>query len=248
MRVKETEADDYGLTHVRVQQVVHGVPVFGAESAVHLNRTGAVYAYGGDVYPLAAGVDTTPALSGDAAIFAAKADLGADVVYRDANSTKMADDFGNEAADWSPTADLVVFPHDGRYVLAYHVRLFVDEPAPANWEVFVDARTGAVVHRFNSIDTAHDFIIVEQAPSLGEAHRCDRMVATHPVAAYDKGEPIFREAKARKRGKLQDRDVLAIAGPPCERLARGGPIIIGAPQRPVISPGHHLTDHRLHIG
>lgn len=152
--VQETETDDFGLTHIRVQQTVHGVPVFGAESALHLNSAGAVYAFGGDVHPEAKVIDTNAALAADAAILAAQSALGAGVVYRQENTT-TSDVFGHEATDWTPTANLVVFPQDGRYTLAYHVELFVDEPAPANWNVFVDARTGAIVHRFNAIHTAH---------------------------------------------------------------------------------------------
>ena len=39
-------------------------------------------------------------------------------------------------------------------MLAYHVRLYQDAPYPANWEVFVDAATGRVIERWNSLHTA----------------------------------------------------------------------------------------------
>ncbi len=153
-RVTQTFTGDLGDTHVRVQQTVDGVPVFGAESMVHLDRSGAVYAYNGDVYPEAARVDTRPSVSSGAAISAAQSVLEPGTVYRAANVSRDADPFAAAAQpDWTPTAELVVYPFEKNAVLAYHVRLFVDEPMPANWEVFVDAHTGEVVDRYNSIHT-----------------------------------------------------------------------------------------------
>ena len=150
VRVVRTESDDLGLTHIRVQQTVGGVPVFGAESALHL-RDGRAYAWGGDLHPGAVNVRTTPALDAATSIQAAQRALGP-VEYRRASGDAPLT--GREAAaDWAPRAELVVLPHDGDYVLTYHVRLFVEAPTPANWEVFVDATTGEVVHRFNSIHT-----------------------------------------------------------------------------------------------
>ena len=162
-RVTAIQTGHLGDTHVRVQQTVDGVPVFGAESIVHLEPNGAVYAFNGDVYPNAARVDTQSGFSGAAAIDAAKADLAPGTVYRWENVV-APDDFGAaDLPDWRPTAELVVYPFEKTFVLAYHVTLAVDAPTPANWEVFVDAQTGVVVDRFNSIHTVETEI--EDAPA-----------------------------------------------------------------------------------
>ena len=150
VEVTRSETDALGLTHVRVQQTVGGVPVFGAESALHL-RDGRAYAWGGDLHPGAARVRTTPVLDETASIQAAQRELGP-VEYRRASGDDPLT-AREDAPDWGPEARLVVLPHEGDYVLAYHVRLFVDAPTPANWEVFVDAASGELVHRFNSIHT-----------------------------------------------------------------------------------------------
>ena len=148
--VTETETDALGMDHIRVQQTVGGVPVWGAESALHLRR-GQVYAWGGDLHPDAVGVQTRPALDADGSIQVAQRALGR-VEYRRSQGDAALS--GRDHVDeWAPQAELVVFPHDGSYPLAYHVRLFVDAPTPANWEVFVDATTGEVIHRFNSLHT-----------------------------------------------------------------------------------------------
>ena len=147
--VRRVETDELGLTHVRVQQTVGGVPVWGAESALHIAASGQVYAWGGDLHPGAASAAYAPAaLSGRAAISAAERSLGA-VTFRE---SVPADALG-EAIDWTPGARLVIYPMGGLYTLAYHVTLYVDAPVPANMEVFVDAQSGLVVDRFNSIHT-----------------------------------------------------------------------------------------------
>lgn len=164
LEIERVQRDDLGKTHVFVRQTVRGVPVFGAQSALHLDDSGA-YAWGGDLHPRAERVDVTPALSSSAALAAAKASLDPATAYRAAETPDLLS--GADAPTWTPTADLVVYPmEDGTYRLAYHVQLFVDAPMPANWNVFVDARTGEAFHRFNGIhtsDPAHDR--AEAAPS-----------------------------------------------------------------------------------
>ncbi len=149
LAVLESRTDDLGLTHVRVQQTVRGVPVWGATSALHVDRAGRAYAWGGDLFAEAEAVETTPALGAAASIDAAIADLGAVQLRSDVKPDLLAP----EGIDWSPRTRLVVYPHDDVFTLAYHVRVFVDAPRPANWEVFVDAKTGEVLHRYNSIHT-----------------------------------------------------------------------------------------------
>jgi len=142
--VRAVETDALGLTHVRVQQTLGGVPVFGGDAVVHLDRAGAVYALSGHLRPAESAARTAaPALPPDAALASARADV------RPA-AERPADDL----AAWTPDAHLVWLPTaDGALALAYHVRLYQDQPFPANWNVFVDAATGAVIERWNAIHT-----------------------------------------------------------------------------------------------
>ena len=141
--VRETTRDALGMAHVRVQQTVDGVPVFGGDAVVHLDPTGAVVAYSGGLRAEASEVQTTPALSPNAALAAARADVRAE-------AERPADDL----AAWTPEARLAVYPAEAGLVLAYVVRIYQDAPFPANWAVVVDAQTGRVVERWNAIDTA----------------------------------------------------------------------------------------------
>ena len=48
-----------------------------------------------------------------------------------------------------PESELVVYPGEGRYALAYKVHL-AGSPAPQSWRVFVDAQTGSVLEKENA--------------------------------------------------------------------------------------------------
>ncbi|MBI1926307.1 M4 family metallopeptidase, partial [Candidatus Poribacteria bacterium] len=52
---------------------------------------------------------------------------------------------------WRPTAELMVYEHQGQFRLVYRTMIAIEEPEPANWVYFIDARTGAVVHRYNDL-------------------------------------------------------------------------------------------------
>ncbi|MDT0630459.1 M4 family metallopeptidase [Rubrivirga sp. S365] len=182
VRLVRAERDDLGLEHVVVQQEVGGVPVWGAQSALHLDRSGRAYAWGGALHPGAESVATRPALSAASALDAARAA----VAVTEERASVPADALG-EAIDWTPQAELVVYPGDDGYALAYHVRLFAERPVPANWEVFVDAQTGAVLHHFNSIHTT-------APPSAGAAGRGG---AAARAAA---GSPVFVDGSANGTG------------------------------------------------
>ena len=145
----EVERDRLGMQHVRVHQHVGGVPVFGGDAKVHLDRSGAVVAFGGTFHPGAEAVDTTPAVDAQSALSSARRVLPG-LVER---QPEAGDELAAAGRDWAPTSELVVLPHEGTYLLAYHVRLYADAPHPANWNVFVDAATGQVVHRFNELHT-----------------------------------------------------------------------------------------------
>ena len=157
---RSVDRDDLGLTHVRVQQTIGGVPVFGGDAVVHLDRTGAVYAFSGHLRPAPdAAARPQALLSADAALAAARADVGV-------TEERAAD----ELSDWTPDAHLVYLPTGDGLALAYHVRLYQDAPFPANWNVFVDAVTGAAIERWNAIHTVAPALspFVAAAPA-GEA-------------------------------------------------------------------------------
>ena len=123
-------------THVRLDQVFRGVPVFGGQVLTHLSDTGAVVS-NGRFYNLNK-IDTRPAFDGAKAIELAKSTLG----------------YVGEFAS-SPSAKLVILPLESKTVLAYQVGLLVEDgtDATAFHQYFINAQDGSVALYFNALDT-----------------------------------------------------------------------------------------------
>lgn len=62
--------DDMQFKHIKTRQVVNGVPIWGKEIIVHLNRKNQVYMVNGNFLPSVT-IDTTPRLTGAEAVEAA---------------------------------------------------------------------------------------------------------------------------------------------------------------------------------
>lgn len=133
--------DDLGLTHVRLQQVHKGVPVFANQIITHIGarRVGETTGYANEA---ARRVNTSPGLTAARAIKAAKAALG----------------YEGDLAE-QPTAKLVILPNvdgsDGA-TLTYQVELFIEDPTKKaeRHQYFIDAHTGSTVWHYDSIPSA----------------------------------------------------------------------------------------------
>jgi Zn-dependent metalloprotease len=140
LEVTRDKLDDLGMTHVRQQQLVDGIPVIGGEAIVHLGPDGALRSIS-DNLVRGLHVDTTPAItSADAIDRALAASVGA----------------GRETA--TPTSDLrILRDKDGDHLI-WQVAI---ESLPADdvdhWSkpmVMVDAHSGAVLHSVERIEDA----------------------------------------------------------------------------------------------
>jgi thermolysin len=145
--------DDLGLTHVRLDQVHNGVPVFGSQLITHLDAGGAGETTG-RAHEAARLVDTRPALSEAAAVKAAKAALG--------HAGPLAE---------QPKSRLVILPGaggSGGAALAYQVELFVEDRVskPARHQYFIDARAGSVLWHYDSIPDATGYSLYSGAVDI----------------------------------------------------------------------------------
>ncbi|QXD15826.1 hypothetical protein GQ464_002435 [Rhodocaloribacter litoris] len=117
-----------GIHHVKFQQTYQGLPVEGAEYLVHIHEDGGVDMANGTYYPTIQ-APTRPALTEAAALRIAQSDLGNDVALQDGS-----------------TGELVVYPGDAQFHLAWKLRLSSETP-PDAWIYYVDALSGAVLHK-----------------------------------------------------------------------------------------------------
>jgi thermolysin len=145
--------DELGLTHVRLQQVHQGVPVFANQIITHIGdkRVGETT---GRANEAAQRINTSPGLTAARAIKAAKAALN----------------YEGDLAE-QPKAKLVILPNvdgsDGA-TLTYQVELFVadDTKKHERHHYFVDADTGGIVWHYDSIPSATGYSLYSGTVSI----------------------------------------------------------------------------------
>lgn len=148
LAVKDVQTDRLGMTYVKMRQSVNGIPVFGREMVVHINSNHEIYVVNGEFFPRAK-VDegTVPSVSPDLAIAAAKSDIGPAVYRWDTVFEQMLP----AGKSWRPAAELMIYEHEKQFRLVYRTMIAIEEPEPANWVYFIDAKTGEVLHRYNDL-------------------------------------------------------------------------------------------------
>ncbi|MGM0923495.1 MAG: M4 family metallopeptidase [Bacillota bacterium] len=138
--VKSSESDELGGDVVRLQQVYGGIPVWGSTQAARVDDNGVLQAVSGTFskdLDKKIGKQLSKKKSLKQAIELAETDLGFTPVY-----------------EQKPSAELVIYPMADTAVYAYHVNLNFLSPEPGNYQYFINAETGAVINKYNSIDTA----------------------------------------------------------------------------------------------
>lgn len=142
--IQSTEKDALDMTHVRMQQVIKGIPVHGAEIIIHGN--GDQFDFLNGVYfPTMEIENTTPNLQSIQAIDISSKDLGSSVAYKN-DLTKIV--------NLEPTSRLVIYPVETGFTLAYHITTY--KTLIDRWEYFVDAHTGDIIHKYISICKIHN--------------------------------------------------------------------------------------------
>lgn len=138
VRVIGAEVDALRMAHVKVQQDLDGVPVFGGQAIVHLDRFGTV-------------TDTTDSLIPDVKVNTQPAFGEDDAVERAVGARGGWADQSDE-----PKADLWVLRHAEVDHLVWRVQLreIWGDARDALPVVFVDAHTGETVWEYNNLQTA----------------------------------------------------------------------------------------------
>lgn len=163
-------SDDLGLGHVHLRQTVDGVPVFGAEIIVHLFADGTPRAVTFDLLD-EVDVETTPLYTADEAIELAGPPAPAVDDPLDADAV----------LDQAPTAALSILRHDEQDHLVWVVQLSdLDPEHPRRPRVFVDARTGEEVWRYDDLQTV-------------DAQVQTRYDGTHTLGAHPIGATWYLE-------------------------------------------------------
>ncbi|MDT8718892.1 M4 family metallopeptidase [Clostridium sp. 19966] len=133
--VKKVEKDELGHTNFRVTQTIKGIPVYGQDLIVHVDKDGIVKSISGTVIN-----DIT------------------DISYIKSGkiTDKQAIDIAKSQFSFSklknnPTVEKTVLIKDGKAYEAYKVNVYYTEPEIGNWDVFVEASSGDVLDKLSKI-------------------------------------------------------------------------------------------------
>ncbi len=143
--VKSAETDQLGNTHVRLEQVYLGVPVYGGEVIAH-TRNGSFEMLNGRYYPTPQIATVVPAVDAARAVESVKKSIGLENI-KPGPVTDELKLFKSEPFK----ADLVIYHHGfqlNNERLAWYVEA---HPNPLQRLIyFVDAQTGEVIHHYDS--------------------------------------------------------------------------------------------------
>lgn len=149
----KVEKDKLGMKHYVFNQSIEGVPIDGARFIVHTDKSGKITAINGGIHsdlPKTLKNGAKKKISEKKAIKAAWKSIKVSPkkdADKSSNSLKPASKVKNTVEK----AKLVAYKHDGEYSLAYRVSLQFIDPYPANWQIYVDAVKGNVIHQFNAV-------------------------------------------------------------------------------------------------
>lgn len=142
--ILNVETDNLNMTHVRMQQHVKGIPIYGSEILIHGSDQNFNF-LNGTYFPTIELDNVIPVISKDTAIAMIKQEMGIHDEYQNSFS-----DFG----DLSPVSELLVYPINNQFKLAYHVTIYKN--LIDRWECFIDAQNGEVLNKYQSICKFHN--------------------------------------------------------------------------------------------
>lgn len=145
LTIKQKQFDsETGTEHFKLQQVVQGIPVYGAQQTVHLDKQGNVSSYLGSFIP-----DVEENVANG---LAPKIEAADAISIANADATKEIGILGPPETD--PKAELYIYPLDGKNLLAYVTEVNVLEPTALRDRYVIDAVSGDILRKYSLLDTA----------------------------------------------------------------------------------------------
>ncbi|MED4652778.1 M4 family metallopeptidase [Bacillus pseudomycoides] len=182
-KVKQVKKDSVtDATVVRMQQVYEGTPVWGSTQLAHVSKDGSLKVLSGTVVPdldKKEKLKNKNKIEGKKAIAIAQQDLGLTPKY-----------------EVEPSADLYVYQNGEDTTYAYVVKLNFLEPKPGNYYYFIEAESGKVLNKYNTIDHVNG---ENQASLKQENAKQEGKAVVKPVTGTNKvgtGKGVLGDTKS----------------------------------------------------
>lgn len=157
---KSVFTDAQGWTHTRFGQVLHGIPVWGAEATVHTNREGRIAGVTPALRPNVS-LATQPSLGSAEALAVAHGELSSEdgfssvpevtlVIYPDIERTVKKEAMGKANPNAMDMEEKV-----RRFLLAYHLHIEQEDGnrGAVHTDFLIDAHSGRVIQKWPSLRT-----------------------------------------------------------------------------------------------
>ena len=189
--VKKVDTDELGQSHVRMQQKLGNVPIWGSEVIVH-EKKGSIELMNGNYFPTPSVKNLIPTVSTEVAQTAVKADLetkgGFDILNENSKKYIGGEQFRSELVIYH-----VKDEKDGEK-LAWHISAYPN--MLHRYEYFVDAENGAVLDSYGS-----------SCNLLGHLHRGDKCESETNISSEKKD--ILSEKLENTEGGVNEINLVA---------------------------------------
>ena len=145
LNIIKSEEDEIQTTHVRMQQMYKGVPVYGGEMILHQKSAEAVSLLNGHIYPTPILEDVTPELTAENVGTIALSDVGKVSIVKTMTATERV-----MLKYEKPKTDLVIYHQNEKADaerLAYQV--VVRPNFLERWVYVIDAKSGEILDKYN---------------------------------------------------------------------------------------------------
>jgi Zn-dependent metalloprotease len=145
--IREVRMDATSKIRIRLNQHYKNIPVYGAEAVVHLNRNGHGKSFNGKYFNIQDNIEINPAISPQVA----ERKVNSQITGK--SGLHVLSDTERKFVQYErPHTTLCIYQEKSllkSFVLAYHI---ISTPSlHQRWEFFVDANTGNVLHKFETI-------------------------------------------------------------------------------------------------
>jgi bacillolysin len=172
-----SETDNIGFTHEKFQQYYKGVKVEHGKYSVH-KRDGKIESLNGEYILLNDNFRTTPTLSEEAALSKALSHVGAQkYMWQNPENEEFAKQT-EKAGTFYPKGELVIVQdflnndRDAKFkpILAYKFNIYAEKPLSRDF-VYVDAKTGRIVHKNAIIKHCNNVNHNHSATNIAKEHK-----------------------------------------------------------------------------
>ncbi|MTH54429.1 peptidase M4 family protein [Bacillus mangrovi] len=152
------EKDELGFTHYKYIQSVNGVPIDGAIYMVHADKNGNVTASNGALHENAGSEVKSVKAKLSKSKAAALAWKSINLSKKETEGAEPGAPLGSVKAskvkNTNEKGELVLYKKGGTFYLTYKVQLQFIKPYGANWQIYVDANSGAIIDSYNAVNDA----------------------------------------------------------------------------------------------